>query len=225
MLILGSCCSFNEHQGENQSMNESWRGNCKGRASATCFWVKTIAGRAESENVAIGETARTLPAANDRLVIANQGPTPGYPIREIQRLTHSVSSSPYYHNSSLRRPYSRTGHINRYVPPALPTIAPRLPPAPTTPDGNEVFFKIKRTTKLNKLKNAYADRVGKQMNAIRCVASQALVDVRSNQGADTATATDSSTRDARFWTTIRPSRSSSRMVSAPFPTLLRVTTC
>jgi hypothetical protein len=35
----------------------------------------------------------------------------------------------------------------------------------------QVFFKIKRTTKLNKLKNAYADRVGKQMNAIRCVPS------------------------------------------------------
>ncbi|KAJ9099718.1 hypothetical protein QFC20_005596 [Naganishia adeliensis] len=33
--------------------------------------------------------------------------------------------------------------------------------------GNEVFFKIKRTTKLNKLKNAYADRVGKQVNSIR----------------------------------------------------------
>ncbi|KAJ9108692.1 hypothetical protein QFC21_000012 [Naganishia friedmannii] len=31
----------------------------------------------------------------------------------------------------------------------------------------KVFFKIKRTTKLNKLKNAYADRVGKQVNSIR----------------------------------------------------------
>ncbi|GHJ85848.1 hypothetical protein NliqN6_2250 [Naganishia liquefaciens] len=37
----------------------------------------------------------------------------------------------------------------------------------TSTDGNEVFFKIKRTTKLNKLKTAYAERVGKQMNAIR----------------------------------------------------------
>ncbi|KAK1927919.1 ubiquitin-related domain-containing protein [Papiliotrema laurentii] len=34
-------------------------------------------------------------------------------------------------------------------------------------DGNEVFFKIKKTTKLNKLKSAYADRVGADVNAIR----------------------------------------------------------
>ncbi|WVN85504.1 uncharacterized protein L203_100650 [Cryptococcus depauperatus CBS 7841] len=31
----------------------------------------------------------------------------------------------------------------------------------------EVFFKIKRKTKLNKLKIAYADRVGTDVNAIR----------------------------------------------------------
>ncbi|KAI5454807.1 SUMO protein smt3 [Naganishia albida] len=37
----------------------------------------------------------------------------------------------------------------------------------TSTDGNEVFFKIKRTTKLNKLKNAYAERVGKQVTSIR----------------------------------------------------------
>ncbi|KAK4683746.1 small ubiquitin-related modifier, partial [Tremellales sp. Uapishka_1] len=34
-------------------------------------------------------------------------------------------------------------------------------------DGNEVFFKIKKTTKLNKLKTAYADRVGTDVAAIR----------------------------------------------------------
>ncbi|WOO85752.1 Small ubiquitin-related modifier 1 [Vanrija pseudolonga] len=34
-------------------------------------------------------------------------------------------------------------------------------------DGSEVFFKIKKTTKLNKLKNAYADRVGQDPGAIR----------------------------------------------------------
>ncbi|KAH8090908.1 ubiquitin-related domain-containing protein [Filobasidium floriforme] len=37
----------------------------------------------------------------------------------------------------------------------------------TSTDGNEVFFKIKRTTRLNKLKNAYAERVGKNVAAIR----------------------------------------------------------
>ncbi|WWC88198.1 uncharacterized protein L201_003103 [Kwoniella dendrophila CBS 6074] len=34
-------------------------------------------------------------------------------------------------------------------------------------NGDEVFFKIKKTTKLNKLKSAYADRVGTDVNAIR----------------------------------------------------------
>ncbi|KAK8865603.1 hypothetical protein IAR55_000747 [Kwoniella newhampshirensis] len=34
-------------------------------------------------------------------------------------------------------------------------------------NGDEVFFKIKKTTKLNKLKTAYADRVGTDVNAIR----------------------------------------------------------
>ncbi|RSH90398.1 hypothetical protein EHS25_001003 [Saitozyma podzolica] len=36
-------------------------------------------------------------------------------------------------------------------------------------DGNEVFFKIKKTTRLNKLKAAYADRVGADVNALRYV--------------------------------------------------------
>ncbi|RSH88164.1 uncharacterized protein EHS24_000692 [Apiotrichum porosum] len=36
-------------------------------------------------------------------------------------------------------------------------------------DGSEVFFKIKKTTKLNKLKNAYAGRVGQDPSAIRYV--------------------------------------------------------
>ncbi|BEI82392.1 hypothetical protein CcaverHIS002_0302600 [Cutaneotrichosporon cavernicola] len=34
-------------------------------------------------------------------------------------------------------------------------------------DSSEVFFKIKKTTKLNKLKTAYADRVGHDPTAIR----------------------------------------------------------
>ncbi|TXT06829.1 uncharacterized protein COLE_06160 [Cutaneotrichosporon oleaginosum] len=34
-------------------------------------------------------------------------------------------------------------------------------------DSSEVFFKIKKTTKLNKLKTAYADRVGQDPAAIR----------------------------------------------------------
>ena len=35
--------------------------------------------------------------------------------------------------------------------------------------GDEVFFKIKRTTKLSKLQGAYANKVGKDVNSIRCV--------------------------------------------------------
>lgn len=33
--------------------------------------------------------------------------------------------------------------------------------------GDEVFFKIKRTTKLSKLQGAYASKVGKDVNSIR----------------------------------------------------------
>jgi len=33
--------------------------------------------------------------------------------------------------------------------------------------GEEVFFKIKRTTKLSKLQGAYASKVGKDVNSIR----------------------------------------------------------
>jgi hypothetical protein len=74
----------------------------------------------------------------------------------------------------------------------------------------QVFFKIKRTTKLNKLKNAYADRVGKQMNAIRCVSPSSLAQERFV--ADQRRGVDSSTRAERFWTMIRPSRLNLRMV-------------
>ncbi|OWT40838.1 hypothetical protein J008_01518 [Cryptococcus neoformans] len=37
----------------------------------------------------------------------------------------------------------------------------------TNTNNEEVFFKIKRTTKLNKLKSAYADRVGTDVASIR----------------------------------------------------------
>ncbi|KAI0324290.1 small ubiquitin-like modifier [Cubamyces sp. BRFM 1775] len=37
----------------------------------------------------------------------------------------------------------------------------------TTQTGEEVFFKIKRSTKLNKLQVAYANKVGKDVNSIR----------------------------------------------------------
>ena len=35
--------------------------------------------------------------------------------------------------------------------------------------GEEVFFKIKRNTKLSKLQGAYANKVGKDVSSIRCV--------------------------------------------------------
>lgn len=40
----------------------------------------------------------------------------------------------------------------------------------TTQNGEEVFFKIKRNTKLSKLQGAYANKVGKDVNSIRWVA-------------------------------------------------------
>ena len=36
-------------------------------------------------------------------------------------------------------------------------------------DGNEVFFKVKRSTKLSKLKRAYAERMGKPENSVRFI--------------------------------------------------------
>lgn len=36
-------------------------------------------------------------------------------------------------------------------------------------DGNEVFFKVKRQTRLSKLKRAYAERMGKPENAVRFI--------------------------------------------------------
>ncbi|PWN45206.1 ubiquitin-like protein [Ceraceosorus guamensis] len=36
-------------------------------------------------------------------------------------------------------------------------------------DGNEVFFKVKRNTKLGKLRRAYADRMGKPENTVRFI--------------------------------------------------------
>lgn len=36
-------------------------------------------------------------------------------------------------------------------------------------DGNEVFFKVKRTTKLAKLKKAYAERMGRPENSVRFI--------------------------------------------------------
>lgn len=36
-----------------------------------------------------------------------------------------------------------------------------------TDNNNEVFFKIKRTTQLSKLMNAFCDRQGKQMQTVR----------------------------------------------------------
>jgi len=38
-----------------------------------------------------------------------------------------------------------------------------------TSQGDEVFFKIKMNTKLTKLRSAYANKVGKEINSIRCV--------------------------------------------------------
>jgi hypothetical protein len=38
-----------------------------------------------------------------------------------------------------------------------------------TSQGDEVFFKIKRNTKLTKLRSAYANKVGKDLNSIRYV--------------------------------------------------------
>ncbi|KAN0060071.1 SUMO protein smt3 [Thecaphora frezii] len=36
-------------------------------------------------------------------------------------------------------------------------------------NGNEVFFKVKKNTRLHKLKLAYADKMGKPVNSVRFI--------------------------------------------------------
>jgi len=59
---------------------------------------------------------------------------------------------------------------------ALSTQVPDVKPDPADPTinvkvvsatGEEVFFKIKRTTRLSKLQGAYANKVGKDVSSIR----------------------------------------------------------
>lgn len=50
------------------------------------------------------------------------------------------------------------------APPALGTEHLNIK---VTDNNNEVFFKIKRTTKLEKLMNAFCERQGKSMTAVR----------------------------------------------------------
>ncbi|XP_020877204.1 small ubiquitin-related modifier 1-like [Arabidopsis lyrata subsp. lyrata] len=54
--------------------------------------------------------------------------------------------------------------------PILPSLPPQilssLPPLLLRYDGNEVFFRIKRSTQLKKLMNAYCDRQSVDMNSI-----------------------------------------------------------
>lgn len=46
-----------------------------------------------------------------------------------------------------------------------------------TSAGDEVFFKIKRNTKLTKLRSAYAQKVGKDLNSIRWIILSYLPDM------------------------------------------------
>ncbi|OJT03985.1 Ubiquitin-like protein SMT3 [Trametes pubescens] len=61
---------------------------------------------------------------------------------------------------------------NEQNPPTQDADAKLDPAAPinikvVTQTGEEVFFKIKRNTKLSKLQGAYANKVGKDVNSIR----------------------------------------------------------
>ena len=53
--------------------------------------------------------------------------------------------------NSEEQPPTKTEHLNIKV----------------TDNNNEVFFKIKRTTALSKLMNAFCDRQGKQLSSVR----------------------------------------------------------
>ncbi|KAI0260340.1 ubiquitin-like protein [Gloeopeniophorella convolvens] len=59
--------------------------------------------------------------------------------------------------------------------PSQPEVTPKMEDGPNAPinvkvvsaTGEEVFFKIKRNTKLSKLQGAYASKVGKDVSSIR----------------------------------------------------------
>lgn len=55
----------------------------------------------------------------------------------------------------------------RVLPPKFVADDVHFPSQVTTQTGDEVFFKIKRNTKLSKLQGAYANKVGKDVSSIR----------------------------------------------------------
>ncbi|TQV95971.1 ubiquitin-like modifier SUMO [Cordyceps javanica] len=56
---------------------------------------------------------------------------------------------------------------NGGVPGDAPAVGTEHLNIKVTDNNNEVFFKIKRTTKLEKLMTAFCDRQGKSMTAVR----------------------------------------------------------
>ena len=79
-----------------------------------------------------------------------------------------VVSAPHTHLQNNHKSYKMSDHD------ASPADGKPDPPPATehlnikvTDNNNEVFFKIKRSTKLEKLMNAFCDRQGKQMATVR----------------------------------------------------------
>lgn len=60
------------------------------------------------------------------------------------------------------REQSPSGYPQDAAPPPVEHLNIKV-----TDGNNEVFFKIKRTTKLDKLMNAFCERQGKQMSTVR----------------------------------------------------------
>merc|ERR1719361_869839 len=64
----------------------------------------------------------------------------------------NAETQPENQNAAAEQPKKDDVHINLKV---------------KSQDGNEVYFKVKHTTKLSKLMNAYCNRVGKELSAVR----------------------------------------------------------
>jgi small ubiquitin-related modifier len=86
---------------------------------------------------------------------------------------NGVSKEPFYFRTWVERYHVAEGEIE-HPEVDSPNGGHDAPPPPTehlnikvTDNNNEVFFKIKRSTKLEKLMNAFCERQGKQLSTVR----------------------------------------------------------
>lgn len=107
-------------------------------------------------------------------VIESHVRQPGSPSRPPFRLAFASlllsSPSPTQRSAYIHRSHTMSDQEQNDAPQApKPEGVEQLNIKVKDAEGGEVFFKVKRSTKLAKLKRAYADRVGKPENSVRFI--------------------------------------------------------